>query len=244
MCVCARACLHVLWFQVDVQSQSVSRPVALLPPWSVQFSQGRPPGLRHDCRHIDIWRRDGPGLSTRSASVLSLVITAFTSTCLDFLSWRAVRNFYPLNMLMVLLGSSLYNRMLRRRGWLFRWLRMRLCGTCVSPVMRTSPSTCRVLAIDWYVLGLCRCLWLTHVVRVWLNSAPQCVRPCATIPRGYYFPPDTGSEVWIFGFYPNKQTNKQTTSVTVWKIKISAFVCKRGGRIVIEVWVVCVYVCV
>ena len=36
---------------------------------------------------------------------------------------------------------------------------------------------------------------VTRVVRVWLISAPQRLIPCATIPRGYYFPPDTGSAV-------------------------------------------------
>ena len=60
------------------------------------------------------------------ASALPSLISYFISAgTLCFLSWRTVRNFYPLNMLMVLLGSSPYNRMLRRRGWLFWWLRMR-----------------------------------------------------------------------------------------------------------------------
>ena len=109
-----------------------------------------------------------------------------------------------------------------------------LCRAGASPVMRASPSTCRVLAIDWQVRGLYRCLCLTHVVCAWVRVQPfpgvitslqtqgakyrfsgfikthkqtnkvplslshargLCLSPCAIIPRGYYFPPDTGSEV-------------------------------------------------
>jgi len=66
-----------------------------------------------------------PFLSLSIHVILFLFCGHLVLFCLDFLSWRAVRNFYPLNMLMVLLGSSPYNIMLRRRGWLFRWLRMR-----------------------------------------------------------------------------------------------------------------------
>jgi len=37
-------------------------------------------------------------------------------------------------------------------GWVVEW-------EPLSPVMRASPSFCRVLTIDWQVRGLCRCLW-------------------------------------------------------------------------------------
>jgi len=67
----------------------------------------------------------------------------------------------------------------------------------VSPVMRASPSTCRVLTvtIDWQVRGLCRCLWYAR--------RGLCLFPCVTTPRGCNSLP-TGVRVLF------QQTNKQT----------------------------------
>jgi len=36
-----------------------------------------------------------------------------------------------------------------------------------SPEMRASPSTCRVLTIDWQVRGLYRCLWYARGLCLW-----------------------------------------------------------------------------
>jgi len=72
-----------------------------------------------------------------------------------------------------------------------------LYGAAVGPVMQASPSTCRVLIIDWQVRGLCRCLWYTRGL---------CLCPCAITPRG--FTSLTGGGVYI-GVYSNKQIKKQ-----------------------------------
>ena len=46
----------------------------------------------------------------------------------------------------------------RRGGTLFGGWGCVLYGAGVCPGMRASPSTCRVISIDWQVRGLCRCL--------------------------------------------------------------------------------------
>jgi len=43
----------------------------------------------------------------------------------------------------------------------------------LNAVMRASPSTCRVLTIDWRVRGLYRCLWYAHGL---------CLCPCVIAP--------------------------------------------------------------
>jgi len=74
----------------------------------------------------------------------------------------------------------------------------------VSPVMRVSPSICRVLTIDWHVRGLYRCLW---------NARGLYLCPCVTIPRGFTSVPTQEEEYNFPGFIPtNKQTNKGSTS--------------------------------
>jgi len=54
-------------------------------------------------------------------------------------------------------------------GWVVEW-------EPLSPVMRSSPSTCRVLATDWQVRGRYRCLWYA----CWF-----CLCPCVFTPRGF-----------------------------------------------------------
>jgi len=50
------------------------------------------------------------------------------------------------------------------------------------PVMRASPSTCRVLTIDWHVRGMCRCLW---------QARGLCLCPCVATYRGLTSLPST-----------------------------------------------------
>ena len=82
-----------------------------------------------------------------------------------------------------LLSVSTATYMIRRGGMSFSGWGCVLYGAGVSPEMRASPSTCRVSTIDWQVLGLCRCLCLTHVT----VSESVCDRS-----QGFYFPPDKG----------------------------------------------------
>ena len=59
-----------------------------------------------------------------------------------------------------------------------------LYGAYVSPVMRASPSTCRVLTIDWQIRGLCHCLWYAR--------RGLCLCPWVTTPRGFTSLPTEG----------------------------------------------------
>ena len=61
----------------------------------------------------------------------------------------------------------------------------------------------KVLAIDWHVRGLCRCLCLTHVVCAWVRVQPF---------QGVITSLQTqGAKYRSSGFIPtNKQTHKQT----------------------------------
>jgi len=80
----------------------------------------------------------------------------------------------------------------------------------VSPVMRASPSTCRMLNIDWQVRGLCRCLWYAR--------RGLCLCPCVTTPRGFTSL-STGGGVYFFRVYSNKQTNNPTTTESSYQAK-------------------------
>jgi len=51
-----------------------------------------------------------------------------------------------------------------------------LYGAGVSPGMRASLSTCRVLTINWQVRDLCCCLWYARGL---------CLCPCVITPRGF-----------------------------------------------------------
>jgi len=59
-------------------------------------------------------------------------------------------------------------------GWVIEW-------EPPSPLMRASPSTRRVLSIDWQLRGMCRCRWYARGL---------CLCPCVTILMGVYFPPN------------------------------------------------------
>jgi len=64
------------------------------------------------------------------------------------------------------------------RGWVVEW-------EPLSPVMRASPSTCRVLIIDWHVRGMCHCLWYARGL---------CLCPYVIIPTGFTFLPTQEAE--------------------------------------------------
>jgi len=90
----------------------------------------------------------------------------------------------------------------RHRGTPFGGWGCVLYWAYVGPVMRASPSTCRVLSMDWQVRGLglsCHCLWYAR--------RGVCLCPCVTTPRGF----TSLAEYSFSGFIPtNKQTNKKT----------------------------------
>jgi len=71
----------------------------------------------------------------------------------------------------------------------------------VSPEMRASLSTCRVLTIDWQVRGMYNCLGCARGL---------CLCPCGITPREFTSLPTQEAEYSFSGFIPiNKQTNKQ-----------------------------------
>ena len=79
------------------------------------------------------------------------------------------------------------------------------------PGVRASPSTCRVLTIDWHVRGLYRCFGM-HVV---CASARVLSLPGGLLPWSMLF--------WVlFNQQTNKQTNKQTYNLVKWTKLISA----------------------
>ena len=79
-------------------------------------------------------------------------------------------------------------------GWVVEW-------EPLSPVMRASPSFCRVLTIDWQVRGLCRCLWYARDL---------CLCQCVIASRRFTSLPTQEAGNSFPGFIPtNKQTNKQ-----------------------------------
>ena len=74
-------------------------------------------------------------------------------------------------------------RQTRRGGTPFGGWGCALYKAGVSPGMRASPSTCRVLIIDWHVRGLYRCLWYARGL---------CLCPCVITPRGFTSLPTGG----------------------------------------------------
>ena len=79
-------------------------------------------------------------------------------------------------------------------GWVAEW-------EPLSPVMRASPSTCRVLTVDWQVRGLCRCLWYARGL---------CLCPCVTTPRGFTSHLTQEAENSFLGFIlTNEETKKE-----------------------------------
>ena len=95
---------------------------------------------------------------------------------LVLLCWRAIRLLFPPN-------RSWFDpsprpnpiRQTRHWGTLFGGWGCALCRAGVSPEMRASPSTCKVLIIVWHVRSLYRCLW---------HARGLCFCPCVTTPRG------------------------------------------------------------
>ena len=74
---------------------------------------------------------------------------------------------------------------------------------------RANPSTCRMLTIEWQILGLYRCLWYARGL---------CRCPCVITPRGFTSLPTQEVEYSFLGFIPtNKQTNKQWYRRVPWK---------------------------
>jgi len=119
----------------------------------------------------------------------------------SIVSWRAVR--VSIGIRHQIVNSSPRPKPIRQTrhgltpfgGW-----GCALYGASVSPRIRASPSTCRVLTIDWQVRGLCRCLW---------HARGPCLCLCVTSPRGFTSLPTQEAEYSLSGFIPtNKQTNK------------------------------------
>jgi len=77
-------------------------------------------------------------------------------------------------------------------GWVVEW-------EPLSAVMRASPSTCRVLTIDWQVRGLCSCL---------CYACGLCLCPCVISPKGL-LPSQQRRRSIVFRVL-FQQTNKQT----------------------------------
>jgi len=74
-----------------------------------------------------------------------------------------------------------------------RWLRMRQIWSLLYPAeMRVSPSTCRVLTIDWHESGLYRCLWYARGL---------CLCPCVITQR-CLLPSQQEAEYSFSGFTP------------------------------------------
>jgi len=83
-----------------------------------------------------------------------------------------------------------------------------LYGAGVSPRVRASPSTSRVLIIDSQVRGLCRCLW---------HARALCLCPFVTTPRGVTSLSTQEAENIFSGFITtNKQTKKQESEEPLW----------------------------
>jgi len=117
----------------------------------------------------------------------------------------AVRNLYPPNRSWFWPSPCpKQTRQTRHGGTPFGGCRCTLYGAGVSPeTLRASPSTCRVLTIDWHVRGLYRCLWYARGL---------CLCPCATMitPGGPGLLPSQHkrwSIVFRFLFQQNKHTN-------------------------------------
>jgi len=85
-----------------------------------------------------------------------------------------------------------------------RWLNMRQMWSLLYPGMRASPSTCRVLAIDWHVRGLYYCLWCARGV---------CLCPRVITPRGFTSLPTQEAEYSFSCFIPTNKHTKQTNAV-------------------------------
>ena len=101
------------------------------------------------------------------------------SQSLLLLSWRAVRNLYPQKIVNLFPGPKPI-RHTRHGGTPFGGWGCVLYKAHVSTVMRVSPSTCRVLIMDWQVRGLglsCLCLWYSR--------RGLCLCLCVTTPRGF-----------------------------------------------------------
>jgi len=116
--------------------------------------------------------------------------------------WRAVRDLYPPICSWFYLPPSKPNTSNKAWGAPFGGWECVLYRAGVSPEMWASPSTCRVLTIDWQVRGMCRCLWYARGL---------CLCPCVITPRGVTSLPTQEAEYSFSGFIPT--TNKQITLV-------------------------------
>ena len=126
-------------------------------------------------------------------------------------------------------------RLVQRLGWVFKNKRRnkqtnkQKNRAGVIPGIRTSPSTYKVLTMDWQVRGLCRCLWYERGL---------CPCPCVITPRWFTSLLLEHRRQSIFFRVSFQQTNKQTKKPT----KQTNCATVRGDRHrskVGHLWVVC-----
>ena len=132
-------------------------------------------------------------------------VRMYVSVCLVLLSWRAIRVSIGIRHQ----NSPIWRPPTKTNTSYKAWDNAASVaedaldlGADLSPAMRASSSTCRVLTINWHVRGMCHCLW---------QARGLCLCPCATAPRGFTSLPTQEVEFGSSGcILTNKQTNKQT----------------------------------